>query len=357
MTTVTNTNIIENECVITLVNLLQVAPEKDPKARPLQPLSSETISITQYHQDLPLSLGPRQTFSLLLPTNKPFFLSSCGYNPTHDELYLCSDLLPRASPLENPTTLISKVTFSRRDETTNVITALQWNKLRVPPGMALPTSGAHCAEGILYATQAMFGSPDPSGLYHMPRGQRPRAVLTSYFGAPFDAPLGVAVREGDGSVWFADVGYGGAPRVYRFEPGTGELRVMAGPGGGLVRPLGVAVDGETVYVVDAGREEEEEKSPAVVYAFDIVERGAAPFLVNQRVFACPPGGRPRGIACDEKGSVFVCCQDGVEVFGKGGSLLGVIELPGGASSMTFGRQNEIFVCSGQCLWQVQLWAK
>lgn len=29
---------------------------------------------------------------------------------------------------------------------------------------------------------------------------------------------------------------------------------------------------------------------------------------------------------------------------------------GGASSMTFGRRNELFVCSGKCLWRVRLWA-
>lgn len=75
---------------------------------------------------------------------------------------------------------------------------------------------------------------------------------------PFDAPRGVALREEDGSVWFADAGYyGGLPRVYRFEPETGDVRVMVGPGGGLVRPWAVAVDGETVYVADVGREDGE----------------------------------------------------------------------------------------------------
>lgn len=29
---------------------------------------------------------------------------------------------------------------------------------------------------------------------------------------------------------------------------------------------------------------------------------------------------------------------------------------GGASSVAFGRINELFVCSGKCLWRVQLWA-
>lgn len=125
--------------------------------------------------------------------------------------------------------------------------------------MAPPMSGVHCADGILYSTHNLFGSADPSGLYYMPRGQPPRAVLTSYFGMPFDAPRGVAVREEDGSVWFVDAGYGGAPRVYRFEPETGDVRVMVGPGGGLVRPWAVAVDGETVYVADVGREDGEEE--------------------------------------------------------------------------------------------------
>lgn len=69
-------------------------------------------------------------------------------------------------------------------------------------------------------------------------------------------------------------------------------------------------------------------SLGAVYAFDVVERGGALFLANQRVFACPSRDRPRGVACDGKGNVFVCCHAGIEVFGKGGSLLGVIEVPG-----------------------------
>ncbi|KAK1834257.1 Gluconolactonase [Podospora conica] len=356
MTTVTNTDIVESECTITPVNLHRVASQKDPKPRPLLSPSSDTISITQYHGDLILALGRRQTYSLLLPTNKSFFLASCGYSSDTDTLYLCSNFLARSDPAEKPTILISKVVFAR--ERANAISSLQWNKLRVPAGMAMPMSGIQHGSGTLYSTQALFGSPEPSGLYHMPLGQPPSAVLTSYYGTPFDAPRGVTVHEKDGSVWFADVGFPGAPRVYRFDPSTGEVRVMVGSAGGLVRPWGVALDGETLYVLDCGKEDEEGKQncPGMVYAFDITERGGAPFLVNQRVFACPPGGNPKGIACNSQGAVFVCCRDGVEVFGKGGSLLGVIEVPGGASSVTFGGQNELFICSEQQLWRVQPWA-
>lgn len=97
---------------------------------------------------------------------------------------------------------------------------------------------------------------EPGGLYYMPRGQPPRAVLTSYFGTAFVTPRGLAVRVEDGSVWFTEAGVFDAPRVFRFEPETGDVRAMAGPGG-LIRPWGIAVDGETVYVVDAGMNEKE----------------------------------------------------------------------------------------------------
>ncbi len=39
-------------------------------------------------------------------------------------------------------------------------------------------------------------------------------------------------------------------------------------------------------------------------------------------------GVPAGVECDAAGNVFVCCEDGVEIYSPGAALLGVIKVGG-----------------------------
>lgn len=47
------------------------------------------------------------------------------------------------------------------------------------------------------------------------------------------------------------------------------------------------------------------------------------------------------IKCDVAGNVYVACGDGIEIFNPGGVLLGLIEISGGCSNFTFGKQGEV----------------
>lgn len=71
-----------------------------------------------------------------------------------------------------------------------------------------------------------------------------------------------------------------------------------------------------------------EDRAAIIYAFDVLLRGNAPFLSNRRVFAVPVSGIPIGIKCDDKSHVYAGCSDGIEVWNSGGMLQAVIEIPG-----------------------------
>jgi gluconolactonase len=72
----------------------------------------------------------------------------------------------------------------------------------------------------------------------MPRNAPPQALVTNWHGRDFNSVNDVVVSKKDGSIWFTDPCYGyeqGFRRrpelpnqVYRFEPETGELRVVAG---------------------------------------------------------------------------------------------------------------------------------
>ena len=130
--------------------------------------------------------------------------------------------------------------------------------MRPPANMAMPAGGARYRDGIVFCSQGTT-SNGTGGLYYMPLGEPPEPVVTNYFGREFNSVHDVAVA-GDGSFWFTDPrdgfenGYRLEPQlpchVYRYDPATGDLRVMAD---GLGQPHGIAIgpDDDTVYVSDS----------------------------------------------------------------------------------------------------------
>lgn len=148
------------------------------------------------------------------------------------------------------------------------VTAVEWQKLRPPQSMTMPAGGARYggAGGMVFCSQGSLGEESSGGLYFMPRGKPPEALVTGFYGRRFNSPHDVAVSSRDGALWFTDpcdgfdLGFRPRPllpcRVYRFHPESDDLRVMAD---GLVRPRGIAFseDESTVYITDAGAAESE----------------------------------------------------------------------------------------------------
>ncbi|KAH6685956.1 D-lactonohydrolase-like protein-like protein [Plectosphaerella plurivora] len=295
-------------------------------------------------------------------TPSPLFHAACVHLPAQDELYTTSRPLMSTSS-QGPAVLISRIKLSR-DVDSGYIDSLEWQKLRPPPNMAMPAGGILVPpksepdqgtkpDTILFCSQGNL-SPGSGGIFLMPRGERPIPCVTSYHGRSFNSPYGATIHT-DWSVWFTDPAIGNEgdfreqpmlpPQLYRYDPSTGGVRAMAD---GFQRPVGVAIDGgrERVYVSDAGT--------ATIYAFDLVQLDGSPFLMNRRLFAFASEGAPTQLSCDDQGNVWAACGDGVEVWSPGGSLLGVIEIPGGATSFCRGKNDELFVCSGKALWCVYL---
>ncbi len=113
-----------------------------------------------------------------------------------------------------------------------------------------------------------------------------KPLITSYLGRRFNSPNDVVVHS-DGSVWFTDPQYGfdqgfkSKPdlpnQVYRYDPCTGDVRVVAD---GMGRPNGIAFspvkDGgeRVVYVTDTdtsqGGKSDDPGKAATIYCWDIV---------------------------------------------------------------------------------------
>ena len=180
-----------------------------------------------------------------------------------------------------------------------------------------------------------------------------------YEGKRLNSPNDVVVKS-DGSIWFSDPTYGilgyyegyrAAPelptRVYRFDPASGELRVMIE---GLAQPNGLAFspDERFLYVVDSG------SAPRRIhaYAIDGERVGAGRVLID----AGP--GTPDGFRVDVDGNLWCGWGmgsdelDGVRVFTAAGEPIGHIHLPERCANVCFGglQRNRLFMAASQGLY-------
>ncbi len=225
--------------------------------------SSTEVSILQYDTTFADLIGPSPAHSLLLSTvgktNNPFFHEACVYLPAHEELYTTSNLLQATSSANYPTILISRIKLSRTDRLNgdNNIHTVEWAKLRPPKGIDMPNGGVNYKDGILFCAQGST-HPGTGGLYYMPRGAPPSAIVTNWYGRDFNSVNDVVVSK-DGCMWFTDPTYGNVQdfrqrpklpnQVYRYNPENGDLRVVAN---GLGMPNGICFspDEKTCYITD-----------------------------------------------------------------------------------------------------------
>jgi gluconolactonase len=188
-------------------------------------------------------------------------------------------------------------------------------------------------------------------------------LIDRFEGKRLNAPNDVIVKS-DGSIWFSDPVYGGLyeararrfelpPRVYRLDPATGQVTVVAsdmkGPNGLCFSP-----DESKLYIVDSAA------SPPALRVYDV----AGNRLSNGRVFVDMKPGNSDGIRCDMDGNVWAAAKggegfDGVHVFAPNGDRLGRILLPEPCGNLCFGGplRNRLFMAAGQSIYAVYVEAQ
>ncbi|KAI9845468.1 MAG: hypothetical protein M1838_001709 [Thelocarpon superellum] len=295
-------------------------------------------------------IGSTPTLQVLLEDAHPIFHEAGVF--IDDTIYITSN---RHDHLGNGEAgiRIHKVPISR-DETTGAVTATSCIE-QANETVPMANGGINYKRGILFCAQGRqgegAGTAVASSLVHVHsldpfQGQE---ILNNYHGRAFNSPNDVVVHSGDGSIWFTDPIYGWeqgfrpAPalpnQVYRFDPATGDVRVVAD---GFNRPNGIcfAPDEKTVYITDTdfihGDGSTDGNRAATVYAYDLVATAGNAHLSNRRVFAHADAGAPDGIKCDVKGHVYSGCGDGVHVWNSRGMLIGKIAVPGGIANFCFG---------------------
>jgi gluconolactonase len=178
-----------------------------------------------------------------------------------------------------------------------------------------------------------------------------------YDGKRFNSPNDL-VEHSDGSIWFTDPSYGidtdyegykspseiGACNVYRLDPGTGQVRIVADD---FIRPNGLAfsADERELYIVDTRKEH--------IRRFGVVDDGT---LTGGEIFATCDAGSFDGLRLDHAGRIWVAAHDGLHCFDPDGTLLGKLHLPEVVSNLTFGgpRRNDLFITATTSLYSVRV---
>ncbi len=173
-----------------------------------------------------------------------------------------------------------------------------------------------------------------------------------------------AVVKSDGSIWFTDPAYGidsdyegfraeseiGACHVYRVDPGSGAVRIVADD---FARPNGLAFspDERLLYIADTGGTHAPD-GPRHIRVFEVL----GDRLTGGRVFASCTGGLFDGFRCDDAGRIWTSAPEGVHCYDPDGSLLGKILVPERTANVVFGggKRNRLFICGTTSLYAVLL---
>ncbi|KAG2067573.1 calcium-dependent phosphotriesterase [Suillus decipiens] len=171
-------------------------------------------------------------------------------------------------------------------------------------------------------------------------------ILDNFLGRQFNSLNDIKILPGTDIMFFTDPTYGWLngfrpepmlpSQVYRFDPSTGQVRVVADQ---FVLPNGIAFthDGKSAFVTDTGSFEgflgTNQTLPSTIYKFDVDPQTQA--FTNRRVFAYSDSGIPDGIQLDTMGNVYSGCGEGTHVWNAEGMLIGKFYLNSTTAEMIF----------------------
>ncbi|MEU1469418.1 SMP-30/gluconolactonase/LRE family protein [Streptomyces sp. NPDC005761] len=178
-------------------------------------------------------------------------------------------------------------------------------------------------------------------------------------GKRLNSPNDAAVKS-DGSIWFSDPDFGitsdyegyraqseiGANNVYRIDPSTGEVRLVAdcfGAPNGLV----FSADERRLYVSDT--------RAGFIRVFDVRDDGT---LSDGEVFAAAgarEAARFDNLRFDDGGRLWAAAMnDGVHCYDPDGTLIGRLDVPEPVANISWGgaKRNRLFIAAETSLYSV-----
>ena len=233
-------------------------------------------------------------------------------------------------------------------------------------GVSVYRAPSHFANGQTRDRQGRLIACSHRGrcLYRTEYDGHVTTLVDRHAGKRLNSPNDVVVKS-DGSIWFTDPLYGISndyeggrqgseqpPAVYRLEPETGDIRIVAddfdGPNG-----LAFSPDETRLYIAETGNQTEQ--SPRqYIRVFYVGPDGAT--LSGGDIFHKIELGYCDGMRVDEYGNIWSSAADGVHCISADGELLGRIFVPHRVSNVTFGgpAKNRLFIGGSTTLYAIFL---
>lgn len=241
-------------------------------------------------------------------------------------------------------------------------------ELVLPDTVQMTNGGTGPYKSNLLLATSGRGNLPPSLVLVNPKSPNNATVLVdNFFGRQFNSVNDVKVHP-SGSLFFTDPDYGYLShfrplpllpsQVYRFDPSTGTVRVIATD---FDKPNGIAfsADGKTAYIADSGAAGgflgNNQTHPATLFGFDVDPITHA--FTNRRVFAYIDAGIPDGIQVDPQGNVYAGCGDGVQVWNDEGTLLGKFFIGTTSSNMVFAGDGRLVILADTKIFVAKIAAK
>ncbi len=201
-------------------------------------------------------------------------------------------------------------------------------------------------------------------LYRTEYDGRITTLVERHDGKRLNSPNDVVVKS-DGTIWFTDPVYGivndyeggrqqseQPPAVYRFDPASGEIRIVAGDFDG---PNGLAFspDERLLYIAESGAPNADNPKQ-YIRVFEVQPDGAG--LKGGDIFHKVEPGFSDGFRVDEDGNIWSSAADGVHCISPAGELLGKIFVPHVVANVTFGElaKNRLFIAGSTVLYSIYL---
>ncbi|KAF9259259.1 calcium-dependent phosphotriesterase [Marasmius fiardii PR-910] len=294
------------------------------------------------------------------------------YNAATDEVFFASnDGGPLGMSDLNHNNVISKISMTaveRALANNESVVNVPISTLDLPESIQMTNGGTGPFKSSLVLITSGRGPRPPSiALVNPLPPNNVTVLLDNYYGRQFNSLNDIKVHP-SGKLFFTDVIYGflndfrPAPlmpnQVYRFDPDTGAVRVVAD---GFDKCNGIAftADGNTVYVADTGaalsNKGTSQTEPATIYGFDVDPRTHA--FKNRRVLAYIDAGIGDGIQLDTKGNVYSGTGDGVQVWNPSGDLLGKFFLGTTSANMVFAGDGRLVILAETKVFLAKIAAK
>ncbi|KHN97386.1 lactonohydrolase [Metarhizium album ARSEF 1941] len=335
--------------------------------------STPAISLRSYHPDFESVIDSEASARKVRDLSEEAFHEAGVYNPGDNSLYITSNF--RRVGERIPITVVSLDSDDYPSYSTQLPGLMMANGGTTyrPPATAPAPAPRHNVTETATTTKTTTRTAvqvycDQGDFEHYsqlvavdPNTNESTPLLTNFLGRNFSSLNDVRQHPQTGDLWFTDADYGyfqgfrpqpSQPKqVYRFEPATGVVQVVAD---GFVQPNGLefSPDLSTLYVSDTGSQQAARAptQPSTIYAYDVVDGGRR--LANRRTFAYADTGFPDGLHCDTRGNVWAACGDGVHVWNPRGVLLGKIHVGETSNNLAF-VPGKVFVFSNRRLWVVE----